>query len=81
MVKDMESYRYEIVSENGRGKFKKKVKLKNIEMVSKTFRGKGCSLFKCHLGYYCATHRCRSKIYDNPKDIPQKEVDFVATTG
>ena len=50
-------------------------------MLSKTFRGKGCGLFKCHLGYYCATHRCRSNIYDNPKDIPQKEVDFVATTG
>lgn len=58
-----------------------KVKISNIKLVSKTFRGKGCSLFKCDQGYYCATHRCRSEIYSDPKKIPQKQVDFVATTG
>ena len=80
MIFDNE-YRYEYVAEGCKGKYKRKTKLKNIEEVSRTFRGKGCSLFKCDKGYYCATHRCRSKIYDNPKDIPQSEVDFVASTG
>lgn len=81
MIQDMESYRYEIVSENGKGRFKRKTKLKDIEEVSHMFRGKGCGLFKCDKGYYCATHRCRSKIYDNPKDIPDSEVNHVASTG
>lgn len=81
MVNDMESYRYEYVCENGKGKYKRKIKLKNIEEISHTFRGKGCGLFKCNLGYYCATHRCRSEIYDDPKDIPDKDVERVASTG
>lgn len=40
-----------------------------------------CSFAKDKKGYYCYTHRCRSKSYGSIADIPQKDVDFVRSTS
>lgn len=40
-----------------------------------------CSFGKDKNGYYCFTHRCRSKSYPTINDIPQKDVDFVSSTS
>lgn len=42
---------------------------------------KECSLAKDKDGYYVRTHRARSKSYENIKDIPKKDVDFVRSTS
>lgn len=41
---------------------------------------KACSFAKDNKGYYCFTHRCRSKSYESIDKIPQKDVDFVRST-
>lgn len=40
-----------------------------------------CSFAKDKKGYYCYTHRCRSKSYGSIPEIPQKDVDFVRSTS
>lgn len=39
-----------------------------------------CSFGKDKDGYYCFTHRCRSKSYPEIKKIPMKDVEFVRST-
>lgn len=48
--------------------------------VKKKFGHTGCSFGKDKDGYYCFTHRCRSKSYPSIDKIPQKDVDFVDST-
>ena len=40
-----------------------------------------CSFAKDDGGYYCYTHRARSKSYKSISEIPQSKVDFVGSTG
>lgn len=40
-----------------------------------------CSFAKDKDGYYCYTHRCRSKSYPTLADIPKEKVDFVRSTS
>ena len=40
-----------------------------------------CSFAKDKNGYYCYTHRCRSKSYPSISDIPKKDVEFVRSTS
>lgn len=44
-------------------------------------KSKACSWAKDKDGYFCYTHRCRSKSYPTIDDIPQKDVDFVRSTS
>lgn len=44
-------------------------------------KSKACSWAKDKDGYFCYTHRCRSKSYSTIDDIPQKDVDFVRSTS
>lgn len=41
----------------------------------------GVSLGKDNKGYFCYTHRARSKSHSEPEKISQKEVTFIETTG
>lgn len=40
-----------------------------------------CSFAKDKAGYYCHTHRARSKSYKKIKDIPKSDVEFIESTG
>ena len=40
-----------------------------------------CSFAKDKDGYYCTTHRARSKSYKQLKDIPKSVVDEIGETG
>lgn len=40
-----------------------------------------CSFAKDKDGYYCYTHRCRSKSYPSIAEIPKKDVEFVRSTS
>ncbi len=40
-----------------------------------------CSIAKDDDGYYCYTHRARSKSYDSISDIPDTEVKHIESTG
>lgn len=50
------------------------------EVKEKFGQSKQCSFAKDKDGYYCFTHRCRSKSYESIDKIPQKDVDFVRST-
>lgn len=51
------------------------------EIKEKFGTSNACSFGKDDKGYYCFTHRCRSKSYPTISDIPQKDVDFVRSTS
>ncbi len=40
-----------------------------------------CSFAKDKDGYYCYTHRARSKSYSAPDKIPKKVVKFIESTS
>ena len=40
-----------------------------------------CSFAKDKNGYYCKTHRARSKSYPSISKVPQSVVDFIGSTG
>lgn len=55
---------------------------KEREEIRERFgQSKACSFAKDKDGYYCYTHRCRSKSYKSIDDIPQEDVDFVRSTS
>lgn len=62
--------------------------MNDIKSTTKEERGKarrifgnvGCSLAKDKDGYYFATHRARTKSYENIEDIPKSKVRFVDST-
>jgi hypothetical protein len=49
--------------------------------AKRLFGDVGCSFAKDEDGYYCYTHRCRSKSYEGLSDIPRSRVEFVESTG
>ena len=42
---------------------------------------KGCSLGKDKQGFFVYTHRARSKSYEHPDNISNKDIDFIDSTG
>ena len=75
----------EYITESKRGweklmKARKSLNPSERSEVLKKFGKTGCSFGKDKKGYYCFTHRCRSKSYPTINDIPQKDVDFVDST-
>ena len=40
-----------------------------------------CSFAKDDDGYYCYTHRCRSRSYPSIGKIPKSKIEFVGSTG
>ena len=40
-----------------------------------------CSFAKDEDGYFCYTHRARSKSYENISKIPKSAVEFIESTG
>lgn len=51
------------------------------EEIKKRFKDFQCSFKKDKDGYYCYTHRARSKSYPSIADIPQSKVDFINSTS
>lgn len=51
------------------------------EGFKKKKHSKGVSLGRDKNGYFCYTHRARSKSYPEPEKIPQSKVTFIETTG
>lgn len=53
------------------------------EAVNAKYGKVECAFFKDGRSgkYFCTTHRCRSKLYDKPTDIPVSEVRFVSSTS
>lgn len=49
--------------------------------LKKRFPSAECSFAKDKKGYYCYTHRTRSKSYPTIDSIPKKDVDFVSSTS
>ena len=49
------------------------------KIVGKHFKGVGFGADKD--GFFVNTHRARSKSYDSPENIPQKDINFIETTG
>ena len=43
--------------------------------------GDGCSLGRDVDGYYCFTHRARSKSYPSPSQIPLDRIRFIGSTA
>ena len=52
------------------------------KLVTKKFGKPHCSFAYAEgNGYFCYTHRCRSKFYDAPDKIPKRMYTFVCSTG
>jgi hypothetical protein len=54
---------------------------KPTEFLAKTPKASGVTLAKEKAGYFCYTHRCRSKSYKTPGAIPKSVIVFVESTG
>ena len=53
---------------------------KERQEVKDNFGDVGCSFFKDDDGYYCTTHRARSKSYPTISKIPKSKVEFIEST-
>lgn len=62
-------------------KSKTKAIPKPKEFLAKTPKAKGVSLSKDSKGYFCYTHRARSKSYSTPGAIPKTTIEFIESTG
>jgi len=51
------------------------------EYLDKTPKAKGCTLAKDKDGYFCYTHRARSKSYKTIMSIPKSVIEFIESTG
>lgn len=51
------------------------------EFLEKTSKAKGVTLAKDGDGFFCYTHRSRSKSYKTIKAIPKSVIEFVESTG
>ena len=47
----------------------------------KGFSNNGTSLGADKDGFFCYTHRARSKSYEEPNKIPEKDINFIKSTG
>lgn len=64
-----------------RNKTKQGLTSSEYSEVHERFGDVGCSFAKDKDGYYCYTHRARSKSYPTIAEIPQDKVDFIVSTG
>lgn len=63
-------------------KIKKPLTTEEYDQVHKRFgEHLACSFAKDNKGYYCYTHRCRSKSYESIDDIPMDKFKFVCSTS
>lgn len=60
---------------------KKKVITKPKEFLDKTPKAKGVTLAQDKDGFFCYTHRARSKSYKTIKSIPKSAIEFIESTG
>ena len=68
---------------------KKKKKKDEISLTSEDYgeieerfgKNRECSFHKDEKGYYCKTHRARSKSHKKIKDITMKEYNFISSTS
>lgn len=51
------------------------------EFLDKTPKAAKCTLAKDKNGYFCYTHRARSKSYKTIKAIPKSVIEFIESTG
>lgn len=51
------------------------------EFLAKTTKAKGVTLAKDSDGFFCYTHRSRSKSYKTIGAIPKSVIDFIESTG
>lgn len=51
------------------------------EFLDKTPKATGVTLAKEKSGYFCYTHRARSKSYKTPGAIPKSVIEFIESTG
>ena len=51
------------------------------EVKSKFGKDLECSFKKDEDGYYCYTHRARSKSYPSISKIPKSKVEYIGSTG
>jgi hypothetical protein len=54
---------------------------KEREFFKDKFPDAGCSFHKDGKGYFCKTHRTRSKSHEKMESLTKKEVDFVSSTS
>ena len=54
---------------------------KTKEFLAKTPKATGVTLAKDKDGYFCYTHRCRSKSKKSIAGISKKEIEFIESTG
>jgi hypothetical protein len=59
----------------------KNVTHKERELAKDKYGNVECSFGKTDEGYYCFTHRARSKFYDAIDKIPKKVVAFISSTS
>jgi hypothetical protein len=51
------------------------------EVIKRFGKDRECSFAKDKDGYYCYTHRSRSKSYESIAKIPYKDYNFICSTG
>lgn len=51
------------------------------EFLEKTSKAKGVTLAKDSDGFFCYTHRARSKSYKTIKAIPKSVIEFIESSG
>jgi len=68
------------LSKHGNGGFINGL-IKPKEFTEKTSKSSGVSLGADNDGFYCYTHRARSKSYEIPGKIPIKDIEFIESTG
>ena len=54
---------------------------KTAKFLAKTTKAKGVSVAQDKNGFYCYTHRARSKSYKTMDAIPKKDIEFIESTG
>lgn len=54
---------------------------KTREFLAKTPKARAVTLAKDKDGYFCYTHRARSKSYKTIASIPKSVIEFIESTG
>ena len=52
-----------------------------ITMPKQSSKWKGTSIGRDKNGYFCCTHRARTKSYESPDDIPLSKIKRIKSTG
>ena len=81
LLKESSSFTESKSNNSARKKTKQGLTSSEYSEVHERFGDVGCSFAKDKDGYYCYTHRARSKSYPTIAEIPQDKVDFIVSTG